>query len=178
MAPKAKTIVFGSDDIHNVRKGIYILVRALNSLKKEGVEFTGLVIGEKGEKTYDTLFETIYFNTINDKRFLSLVYSAGDMFVIPSFYEAFGLMSAEAMACGTAVVGFETGGIPDQVIKNQTGLLAKWKNEEDLKTQIKFLMENDDLRHLMGINCRQFIKQNFRAETQVERYRSIYNGLK
>ena len=55
----------------------------------------------------------------------SAFYSALDVFVMPSKMETFGLAALEAMACGTPVVAYRTGGIPDFVEDGVVGLLAR-----------------------------------------------------
>lgn len=58
------------------------------------------------------------------------IYSGADIFVCPSIYEPLGIVNLEAMACGTAVVASNVGGIPEVVIDQETGLLVNY-NEQD-----------------------------------------------
>lgn len=55
---------------------------------------------------------------------LTALLTAADVFVCPSVYEPLGIVNLEAMACGTAVVGTATGGIPEVIVDGETGRLV------------------------------------------------------
>lgn len=62
---------------------------------------------------------------------LSALLSAATVFVCPSVYEPLGIVNLEAMACGAAVVGTATGGIPEVVVPGETGWLVPIEQLED-----------------------------------------------
>ena len=108
---------------------------------------------------------------------MSVVYSAADLFVIPSLQEAFGQTSLEAMACGTPVVGFDTGGIPDTVRPGETGWLAEVGNVDALsRTLTNALRDRDRLRR-MGQTCREMVMAEFSLARQRNRYTALYQTL-
>lgn len=62
---------------------------------------------------------------------LAALLTASDLFVCPSIYEPLGIVNLEAMACGAAVIGTATGGIPEVVVQNETGWLVEVDQVKD-----------------------------------------------
>src|SRR5690606_19576207 len=98
----------------------------LRSLRaaKEVAHLTGLMFGAGAIARDDALPPLVSTGYLSTPQAQATAYSAADVFVIPSLAEAFGQTALEAMACGTPVIGFETGGIPDMVRPGDTGLLV------------------------------------------------------
>ena len=72
------------------------------------------------------------------------------VFAIPSVYEPLGIVNLEAMACGTAVVGSRTGGIPEVVADGETGLLVPAGEPEPLAAALNTLLSDPDRAAAMG----------------------------
>jgi starch synthase len=72
------------------------------------------------------------------------------VFAIPSIYEPLGIVNLEAMACGTAVVGSRTGGIPEVVADGETGLLVPPGEPEPLAAALNLLLSDPDRAAAMG----------------------------
>jgi len=77
------------------------------------------------------------------------------VFAIPSIYEPLGIVNLEAMACGTAVVGSRTGGIPEVVADGETGLLVPPGEPEPLAEALNALISDPDRAAAMGRAGRQ-----------------------
>ena len=72
------------------------------------------------------------------------------VFAIPSIYEPLGIVNLEAMACGTAVVGSRTGGIPEVVAEGETGLLVPPGEPEPLADALNVLLRDPERARAMG----------------------------
>ena len=82
-------------------------------------------------------------------------YNAADVLLAPSYYESFGLVALEAMACGTPVVAARTGGLSTLVRDGETGYLVPLHTPECYADRIEVLLANDALREAMGRAGRQ-----------------------
>ena len=72
------------------------------------------------------------------------------VFAIPSIYEPLGIVNLEAMACGTAVVGSRTGGIPEVVADGETGLLVPPDEPRPLADALNTLLRDPGRARAMG----------------------------
>ena len=70
--------------------------------------------------------------------------------MIPSYYESFGLVALESMACGTPVVAFRVGGLPTVIKHGQTGYLLPWRCPERFVDTISMVFSNGSLRKSMS----------------------------
>ena len=77
-------------------------------------------------------------------------YSAADVFVLPSYYESFGLVALEAMACGTPVVASRVGGLNTFIKQGETGYLIPWRCPEPFAQRLEMLLANPVLKDSMG----------------------------
>jgi D-inositol-3-phosphate glycosyltransferase len=77
-------------------------------------------------------------------------YSAADAFVLPSYYESFGLVALEAMACGTPVVVSRVGGLKTFIKQGETGYLVPWRCPEPFAQRLDMLLANPALKESMG----------------------------
>jgi len=125
----------------------------------------------------DTDIRHIHLGRIYNDRLLSLIYSSADVFIVPSLQDNLPNTVLEAMSCGTPVVGFDTGGIPDMVFHGKTGLLAQPKNVNDLSEKIQWMIDHPDDRKQMGINARKHVVEKFTPEIQATRYIDLYSKL-
>jgi len=167
-------VLFVAQSVQDQNKGLDLLMDALSSLTSKGV--TLLSIGD-APPNWKTSHSHYHFGTINSNLLLSAFYSLADLFVIPSRQEAFGQTALESMACGTPVVGFDTGGIPDMVRSGETGWLAEVGNVRALREAIEQALSDDARRERMGKRCREVVEEEYTLEVQARRYRDLYADL-
>ena len=103
-------------------------------------------------------------------------YSAADLLMVPSYYESFGLVALEAMACGTPVVASRVGGLPSLVKDGETGYLVPWHCPEPFAERLEVLLAHDDLRNNMG-QAAYHQAQGMAWEAVVQRFETLYQDL-
>ena len=86
---------------------------------------------------------------------LPLYYNAADVCVVPSYYESFGLVALESMACGTPVVASRVGGLPTIVHHGHTGYLKSWRCPEAFAHSVEMIISSSSLQESMGAAARQ-----------------------
>ncbi len=82
-------------------------------------------------------------------------YAAADVVVMPSYYESFGMVALEAMACGRPVVASRVGGLIFTVIDGLTGFHVPSGQPEALAEKLELLMRRPDLRRWLGHHARR-----------------------
>ena len=103
--------------------------------------------------------------------------SAAEVLVLPSEYEAFGIVLLEAAAAGTPVVATKVGGIPEAMCEGKNGLLVEYKNSESLSKSIFSILDDDTLSSEMSSFGREFSK-NFSWSKIVDNLEKEYQKLR
>ena len=102
---------------------------------------------------------------------------ASDIFVLASIGEAFGLVLAEAMACGVPIVGSRSGSLPEVVDEGRTGLLAAPLDSNSFAESIERLAKDPNLRRKMGSKALEHVRERFTVRKAVEETIRIYDSL-
>lgn len=175
--PGCKVIVFGSDNIANRRKGFAELTAAIEILNSTEKDIYLLTFGNKSDASIYSGDAVKHLGYISSFEILSIVYSAADVFVMPSLYEAFGQVALEAMSCGIPVISFDNGGADDMVIDGVTGFIAEKGDVEDLADKLLIILRGDRERAQMGVRARNMVVNNFSKKKQVLKYKKFYEEI-
>lgn len=105
---------------------------------------------------------------------MALAMAAADAVVVPSRMENLPTMVAESLACGTPVVAFATGGIPEMIRPGETGFLARPHDTEDLANDICELLVRGGA---MRTACAAFAQDNYAPEMVARRHLELYDSL-
>lgn len=151
-------------------KGIDTLIEAIALMRRQGVfadRYICLAVigGEAGEsddvlseemarlhemRTRYGLVDMVTFLGRKGQDTLPYYYSAAEAVVVPSFYESFGMVALEAMACGTPVVASETGGLAFLVKDGETGFTVPVDDPAALADRLSLILSDPSLRREMG----------------------------
>lgn len=177
--PQKKVLMFGAQSLNDSRKGGDLLITALKklpeSLKQETILLT---MGNDSTEISNTVgMKTISLGYLTSDRLKSVAYSAADLFVFPTRADNLPLVLQESMSCGTPMVSFAVGGVPDLVRPNVTGYLAQPEDTQDLSKGITQLLEDKNLRQQMSQNCRAIALQEYSLEIQAKRYIHLYHQV-
>ncbi|QJD77481.1 glycosyltransferase family 4 protein [Spirosoma rhododendri] len=173
---KTKRLLFGSANVTDERKGFRFLAEALQHIHKVRPELSlELLVFGKG-KTY--LFNEIpytvrHLGILRDADDIVAAYNAADALVVPSLEDNLPNTIMEALACGTPVVGFRTGGIPEMIEPGLTGYLADVASATDLAQAITRLLDHSDpitLRY----NARHFAEAHYGERVVVKQHLELY----
>jgi starch synthase len=147
------------------QKGLPVLLRAASELIEEAqlvllagqadtpeqlAEVTELVEGLRTGRNGRARSGVIWIPEMLPKAEVIQLLTHATVFACPSVYEPLGIVNLEAMACGTAVVGSRTGGIPEVVVEGETGLLVPPGDPEALAAALNVLLRDPDLAEAMG----------------------------
>jgi glycosyltransferase involved in cell wall biosynthesis len=113
---------------------------------------------------------------LSDDITLRLLYSAADVFVIPSRLENLPNTGLEAHTCGTPVVAFNIGGLPDIVEHLVTGYLANPYDTVDLAQGIKWVLDQRQSGSL-GLKARERAVERFSNHMIAEKYITLYKKV-
>lgn len=105
------------------------------------------------------------------------IIKAADALVLPSYFENFPYVILEAMMLGVPVVASNVGGIPEQVINNQTGILVEPRSVESLVRALKQLIDDPTQTAAMSKAAQDYFQGNFSLEKSVEQTLSAYGTL-
>lgn len=173
-------ILFGAmNGCYDMRKGFDLLCQALAILlsKDTSVNTTLVIFGQLRPKNPMNFgFPVHYLGFVNDDVTLRLLYSAADVFVIPSRIDNLPNAGLESHACGTPVVGFDVGGLSDIIDHKVTGYLARPADPESLADGIKWILSFPD-KYSLRSNTRLRAKTLWSNEVVSKMYLDVYNKV-
>jgi glycosyltransferase involved in cell wall biosynthesis len=167
-------------------KGVDVLIDAVSILRARGVACQLRIIGGGPEETrlralalQRQLGDAISWSPFISQHELPAEYGAATVTVLASRGQAegLGLVLAEALLAGSAVVGTAAGGIPEVVVDERTGLIAQDGSAEDLARQIERLLTDRQLRERTVAEGRARMRAAHAPAAATERVIEIYDSV-
>jgi glycosyltransferase involved in cell wall biosynthesis len=159
---------------HLLDEALGILYRYISPSMAGKVKF--IEFGGEPSKTTVHGFDCVSVGYIKNPVELSLLYASVDCVVVPSMVESFGQVAAEALACGTPVVCFDTSGLKDIVLHEQTGLVAEAFSPESFALNMLTIIEMAvEQRKALGLNGRAHVESKFSFPVVTQKYQEIIN---
>jgi len=167
-------------------KGVDVLLRAVAELARRGVACELKILGEGAARPdleslareIGVASRTVWSPFVPQARMPS-EYGASTVTVLPTrgHAEGLGLTLVEALLAGSAVVGTAAGGIPEVVIHEQTGLIARDGDPADLATQLQRLLTDVPLRERLTREGKEHVLRTYAPEAAIDRFLEIYDAV-
>lgn len=170
--PDTKIILFVAQAVDLPYKGFSVLMDALAQ-----AHFPSNVICVSigaGQVEAPSGVRHIALGSIQNLRWLAQCYSAADVFVIPSLDDNLPNTVLESIACGTPVVGFATGGIPDMVRSGLTGETVPTGDARALAEALRAMLDDDAKRAALRISSRDVAERDYSLPLQAARMQALY----
>lgn len=171
----ARVILFVAESVGNRRKGLPLLLAALSGLKRLSNLFLLSVGGGKPE--VNGAIPHRHLEYLANDRLLSVLYSAADVYVVPSLQDNLPNTILESLACGTPVVAFDVGGIAEVVRSGVTGLLAPAGDTVALRGALVQMLKDPAARAEMSDHCRRIAVEEYAVQLQARRYAQLYEEV-
>lgn len=162
------------------RKGNQFLMPALEKIAHEGwgVKTELIIIGaSEPENPPDLGMKVHYMGQLHDEISQVLLYSAADVVVAPSMQENLSNTVMESLACGTPIVAFDIGGMPDMIDHQLSGYLATPFEANDLADGIMWVLEDENRRDRLSRFARQTAVERYALQAVAHRYSALYQSI-
>ena len=176
-------LLFVAGNVNETRKGftdfLQLLqragqrIRAVGSENRLGVLIAGL---DEGIPEIDFGIPVIRLGFLGDARQLRNAYSSADLLAYTGLEDNLPNVIIEALACGTPVLGYATGGVSDQVRSGENGILVGSGDIQEITNALVELLENPDRIDELAGRARKSVEQNFDHQRIVRDLVSIYKS--
>lgn len=177
-----KEIVIGTVGTLNPQKGMQFLIDAMEKIVREFPEVKLRIVGDG---TYKKVLQRIVKNKKLTKavKFLGFVrdiedeLTIFDIYVQPSLSESFGLAILQAMSVGLPIVATNTGGIPEVVTANKSGILVEPGKSDALSDAILKLLRDPEKAKKMGKLSKEDAQIKFSLDDMVKETEQVYESV-
>jgi len=174
-----KLILFGAvSATSDNRKGYHLLLETLYKFEQRvgPDEYELVVFGASGANTTFKM-KAHFLGTLHDEISMALVYAAADVFLAPSLEDNLPNTVLESLSCGTPVVAFDIGGMPDMVVHRHNGYLARRYDTTELAEGLHWVVADEIRREKLASAARKTVLDAFTLDMAAGRYLALYEDL-
>lgn len=168
-------ILIAAHGLDDHRKGVALLLEALPQLHHRPLTLLTMGGGETPFQAEGVHHHALGY--LSDEQAKVLAYSAADLLVHPALADNQPLVVMEAIACGTPVVAFPIGGLPEMVRPGETGWLAAEVSPSALADALSVALRDLASGANLRSRCRSFAEQEYRVEQQAQCYLALFESL-
>ena len=167
-----KILLFVAERIENIRKGNEFISNTLEALKNN----KDVVMCSVGESFSTTHYENLIpFGKIQDERKLAMIYSAANVLLVPSTEDNLPNTPLESILCGTPVIAFPIGGLPDIITNGENGYLCDNISSDELLNKVNLFLQKG-VQHLSN-EIRESGVKKYDISVSAKRYIDLYQEV-
>lgn len=170
-------LTFGVMNHAEKRKGFSELIDVIKLLKEKIKNLNVIALFFGTSCDVDFPIPVVNIGAVCDDKKLSIIYSAADIFILPSLEDNLPNTILESLSCETPVVAFDTGGAKD-IINDNNGKIVPKGDVQSLSDEIYNLIIHKDLREQKGKNGRKLIVSKYQLNHQADAYIKLFQELK
>lgn len=169
---KQKKIVLGVAAVWDTRKGLNDFYELAKRLPAD--DYAIVIVGQRTEdiKSLENACQMVFVDRTQNALELAQLYSSASVFVNPTYQDNYPTTNLEAIACGTPVITYRTGGSPEAVDEN-TGLVVEQGDIDAIADAIRNMKEYP----LSSEACRKRAEEHFDKDKCFEEYIELYNQI-
>jgi len=175
-----KLILFGAmSSTSDHKKGFNLLYEGIKQLTAKWLGKAELIVfgASEPKNPPDFGLPVHYLGCLHDDVSLSVLYAAADVMVTPSRQDNLPNTVVESLACGTPVVTFDIGGMPDMIEHQINGYLAKPFDTSDLTVGIDWVLSDDNRHKELCIKAREKAVACFDIKEVAVQYAGLYESI-
>ncbi|NOQ39659.1 MAG: glycosyltransferase [Anaerolineales bacterium] len=179
LPPNEIILLWGAASLGNLRKGYSYTARAMELIQNKG-EIEPLLITMGNEKRMDEKYplgKVKHFGFVKDPASQVLMYNAADLFLCSTLADAQPQTAVEALACGTPVIAYDIGPMPELIQEGKTGFIAPDVSVESLAATLEEVLDNPEQLVEMGQYCREEAEQKYDLSKQTKMYIDLYENI-
>jgi glycosyltransferase involved in cell wall biosynthesis len=173
-----KLILFAGANTQDPRKGYVYFQEAINTLLVEDRDAEVVLFGKSQPGAYANMQLPVHdLGKLSDQTKIVEAYAAADVMVVSSLEDNLPNTVMEAMACGTPVVGFRNGGIPDMIDHQLNGYVADYRSAASLAQGVAWVLRNT-ARLDLPAQARQKVLNTYAEKIVAQQYHQLYQSLR
>jgi len=179
LPPHETILLWGAQSLGNLRKGYSYTARAMKLVQNKGkIKPLFITMGNKRRMDEKYPLEKVkHFGFIEDPAIQALMYSAADLFFCSTLADAQPQTAVESLACGTPVIAFDIGPMPELIQDGKTGFIAPDISVESLAATLEEVLEDPEHLIEMGQSCREEAEHKYDVSKQTKKYIDLYEKI-
>lgn len=174
-----RILLWAASEKDNFRKGLTLAFEAIDNLKEKYSDPPILIImgGSEGKTSSKKVQNQIDFGYVRDPEKQALIYSAADVFLCTTLADAQPQTALESLACGTPIITFAIGPMPDIVHEGKEGFVTTDVTSQALSGAIIDFYNRREMFPELRKNCRKKAERLYNLDKQTDQYIDLYEEI-